>query len=346
VSRSRGNSNRRSRAPVAFGFMALMLIAAVAAMGLYARGQLEPASASHGKAVTLAVASGEALSTLASDLEQQGLVRSAFWFEQFARIKGLSSKLQPGGYLLDSGMGPSAIIAKLEGKPDTAPGHVVLTEGMTAADMARRIGESHVGHGITAEAYLKEMRTGTFNMPLPALPRGVTLEGMLFPDSYDVPDNATAHDLIQLQLDTFGHKAAPILAGDPNPYQKLIEASLVEREARFADDQPKVASVIENRLAIGMRLQIDAAVLYGVGVTGRSPTTDELQRDTPFNTYLHTGLPPAPISNPGVAAISATLQPAKTAFLFYVSDRCGHNHYTQTGPEHDQAVARYLDAPC
>jgi UPF0755 protein len=197
---------------------------------------------------------------------------------------------------------------------------------------------------------MAEVQTGSFNEPfLAGRPPGASLEGFLFPDTYTFAKGASAHQVVQAQLDDFAKRAAPLLATPPrslSAYQLVVMASIIEREARFDDDRPKVASVLYNRLDRGMYLQVDASVLYGLGVFGRAPTADELHKDTPYNTYMHAGLTPTPIANPGLASLQAAAAPAQTAFLFYVSDGCGHNHYSTTQAEHDQQAARYVNSPC
>jgi len=121
----------------------------------------------------------------------------------------------------------------------------------------------------------------------------------------------------------------------------VIIASLIEREARFDQDRPLVASVIYNRLAQGWPLQIDATVLYAKGVWQATVTTDDRKVVSPYNTYLHTGLPPGPIANPGIKAIDAALQPAQTGYFFYLSDPQGHNHYAKTNDEFNQLLKQY-----
>jgi UPF0755 protein len=330
-----------------FGVIAALVIAGAAggAVLLYGRGQLEPVSGTHGKAVTVTVTSGETLDGVTSDLAGHGLIKSSFWFGQYARFKGLAEHLHAGQFKLDSGMGASAIITALEGTPDAAPGRLVLAEGLTVDQMADKVASA--GLGISRDQYLGAVAHDTFKAPFLSLrPAGDTsLEGFLFPDTYDVPQGATAHDVVQMQLNDFAAKAAKLLPASGG-YDRLIIASIVEREAKFGDDQPKVASVILNRLEQGMNLQVDATVLYGLHKVGSPMSPADQQTDTPYNSYLHPGLPPTPISNPGVATLTAAMNPASTPFLFYVTDGCGHNHYSETEAEHEQAVARYLGAPC
>ena len=334
---------------ITFALLGVLLVLAIAGGGvaLYGRSQLEAPAAAHGQPVEVEVHSGETVHELAVDLEKRGLIRSAFWFEWFARFKSLSANLRAGRFKLDRGMGASAVIGRLEGPPDVQLVRVVLPEGLTAAQMAKRVGDS--GAGITADQYLAEVNTGQFDEPfLKGRPAGTSLEGFLFPDTYDVPKGATAHQLVQMQLDVFAKRAGALVAAPPHglsPYQLVTVASMVEREAHFADDRPKVAAVVYNRLAQGMNLQVDATLLYGLHISGPL-TDDQIHQDTPYNTYIHPGLPPTPIANPGVAALQAAAQPANVQFLFYVSDACGHNHYSTTVEQHNAAAATYLNSPC
>jgi UPF0755 protein len=335
---------------IAFAVVAVVAVLAVVGGGLvlYGRAQLEAPAAAHTAVVTLDVQSGESVDQLATDLQSHGLIRSSFWFGWFARVKGLGSNLQAGKFKLDSGMGASAIIQRLSAAPEVTVHKLVLAEGLTARQMAQKVGDA--GLGITADQYLAEATSGSFDEPfLAGRPAGATLEGFLFPDTYSVPDGTTAHQLVKMQLDDFAQRAAPLLATPPHgltAYQMVVMASVIEREARFDDDRPQVASVLYNRLSKNMLLQVDASVLYGLHVFGRSPTADELKVDTPYNTYLHPGLPPTPIASPGLASVQAAAHPATTQFLFYVSDACGHNHYSTTVQQHDQQAAKYLNSPC
>lgn len=334
-----------------FGIVAMLVALGVVAGGglVYGRTQLEAQSPTHGKAVTIQVGPGESLDQVVADLDGRGLIKSPFWFKLYARYKGLAGGLHPGQYRVDDGMGASAIVGKLIGVPDVHINRLVLTEGMTAAQMAHQV---ETTLGIPAAQYLREVGSGTFSEPfLAGRPPGASLEGFLFPDSYDIPATATAHDVVQRQLDSFAGKGAPALTTSRNPqnlstYQLVVLASLVEREARDPADRGLVAGVLDNRLAKGMLLQVDASVLYGVGAVGRSPTTDELAGDTPYNTYLHPGLPPTPIANPGHASLLAAAQPASTNALFYVSDGCGHNHYARTDAEQEDNKRKYVGTPC
>ncbi|MGI8847898.1 MAG: endolytic transglycosylase MltG [Candidatus Dormibacteria bacterium] len=336
----------RGRIIVVVLLVALVLLGAAGGGALlFGRPQLEPVSNNHANIVAVTVTAGEGLDAVSSDLSAKGLLRSKFWFTLFARFKGLGDHLQPGMFKLDSGMGASAIIAKLEGPADVPPRRLLLAEGLTADQMASKVDAAQLG--VTREQYLQALQRDHFNAPFLSMrPAGVTsLEGFLFPDSYTVPMGATAHDIVQMQLDDFSQRVLPALSPS-NPYGSLVIASILEREAKFADDRPLVAAVINNRLARGMRLQVDATVVYGLNKVGEAMSVSDRQVDTAYNSYLHAGLPPTPISNPGLANVQPAVAPARTDDLFYVSDTCGHNHYARTGADFEALKQKYLGTPC
>jgi UPF0755 protein len=343
---SRGR--QRGRAAIVFAILGAVIVLLVAGGGgtlFYARAQLGAPADSHGTPVALDIASGEDVAAVASDLEARGLIRSSFWFSQYARLKNLGSDLHSGRFMVDSGMSAGTIISVLSAQPNGSRRKVSLAEGLTAEQMGHAIGAA--GIGITQAEYLEQVRHGTFSAAfLAGKPAGFSVEGYLFPDTYEVPDRATAHDLIQLQLDNFGRQLAGVGVPASSAYQTVILASILEREAKFDADRPLVASVIENRLAASMDLQVDATVLYGLHLIGRDGDTVDTTVDTPFNSYLHPGLPPAPISNPGRKALEAAAHPSQTSNLYYVSDGCGHNHYAVTDQEFLAIKSQYVGKAC
>ncbi|MGH7721649.1 MAG: endolytic transglycosylase MltG [Candidatus Dormibacteria bacterium] len=342
----RGGRRRSGAIFLIVGIVILLVVLGGGSL-LYGRTQLEPPASAAGSPVTITVRSGEGLDSLIGDLATHGLIRSTFWFGWYARLQGLSSKLVAGNFVLDDAMSASFIVQRLEGQPQIATRHVLLTEGLTAAQMGARLAAA--GLRISADRYLAEVRGGTFNEPfLGGRPPGASLEGFLFPDTYDIPANATAHDVVQMQLADFANKAMPLFQGlSPQKlYSALTVASITEREARFDADRPLVAGVIDNRLAAGQLLQVDSTVLYGLGISSGALSAQQLATDTPYNSYIHSGLPPTPIANPGASSISAAVHPASTPYYYYISDCSGHNHYSVTDQEHEQQIAQYLSKPC
>ncbi|MHB8718095.1 MAG: endolytic transglycosylase MltG [Candidatus Dormibacteria bacterium] len=344
-----GRQGERGRLGIVFALVAVLMVVLAGAGGLflYGRSQLDAPSATRTAAVSVTVRQGESLDSVVADLAAKGVIRSSFWFGWYAKLQGLGSHLVAGTFQLDRGMSASYIVRTLEGPPLVQYHKLLLTEGLTAEQMASRVAAA--GLGITAQQYLDEVKHGSFSEPfLAGRPAGASLEGFLFPDTYSIPDKATAHDVIELQLQDFARKALPAF-GNVSPqqlYRTLIIASIVESEARFSADHALVASVIDNRLAANYPLEVDSTVIYGLGLTSDVLTQQELQQDTPYNTYIHAGLPPTPISNPGLISIDAALHPATTDYFFFVSDGCGHNHYSVTAAQHQQQVNQYLGQPC
>lgn len=341
---------RRGGRTIAIVFLAcaVIVIVLIASVGLYGRSQLEAPSSDHSTTKVITVHDGESVDDVITALSDAGLIKSSTWFSLYARFKGLGS-VAAGDYRLDTGMGASAIVAALQATPDAKAPTIVLTEGMTAQQMATKI--ARAGLGITADQYLQEVEHGTFSESfLAGRPAGAALEGFLFPDTYAVPAGTSAHGLVQMQLDAFAAKAEPVLGGPSSAgltaYRSLILASIVEREARTDADRPKVAGVLVNRLSQGMMLQVDATVAYGLGIPGQEPNSDQLKQDTPYNTYTRKDLPPTPISNPGVASITAAMTPASIPDLFYVSDGCGNNHYAVSESDFEKIKAQYVGQAC
>ena len=176
-------------------------------------------------------------------------------------------------------------------------------------------------------------------------------EGYLFPDTYLIPKDADIDKVISIMRNNFNSKIAEagISGDDPNLARYVIIASLIEREAKHDADRSLVSSVINNRLRIGMKLDIDATIQYALGYQEnekrwwkKSLTREDLRLESPYNTYLNNGLPHLPISNPGIVAIKAALNPADTDYLYYVSDSSGKNHYAQTIEGHNANIKTYL----
>ncbi len=337
----------RGRLGVLFALIGVVVVVALlaGAVFVYGRIQLEAADTGSESPTVVTVTPGESLDQLATSLENKGLIKSALFFSAYARIRGV--QLHAGGYQMDSAMAASEIIKVLEGPRYCEPVTFVIPEGFTIDQIAERIAATK-GLDITKADYLAALTqsgyTATF---LSIRPAGDTsLEGFLFPATYVVPDCATAHQVVQQQLDAFKGNIAPKLPSSPTQaYDDLITASIIQAEARFAADFPLVASVVNNRLAAHMDLQIDAIVMYGLHLSGEPMSTADEGINTPYNSYLNPGLPPTPIDSPGLATLGGALAPASTSYLFYVTDACGHNHYSVTEAVHEQQVSQY-EASC
>jgi UPF0755 protein len=293
--------------------------------------------------VRVVVAPGSTFHEVADTLHRVGLVDSTLVFDLYARYYHLDRNVQAGAYVISRNKDMPQILQALQ---TAIPEEVFITipEGYTIQKTATMLDK---GTLIKGSDYLQVAKQGQFDYDfLATRPPGASLEGFLFPDTYLVPRTVTAKQLVTLQLDAFKKlwdQTRRDLAAKRklNALQALTIASMIEREARFDEDRPMVASVIYNRLAGGWPLQIDATVLYAKGVWQSTVTLDDLKIESPYNTYLHTGLPPGPIANPGLKAIDAALKPADTGYFFYLSDSQGHNHYAKTNDEFNQLKRQY-----
>lgn len=300
---------------------------------------------------------GESVASVARRLEEAGLITDAELFRRYLRYHRLDVGMQAGQFRLARSMTMMEIALRLQ--RGQAPGVLVtVPEGWRAGQIADALERLGVMEG---QAFLREVEMGataaaklgsyTFLSDLPA---GASLEGYLFPDTYELPEQATPEDLLQRMLDTFGRKAAPLLESTPHPdglstHQVLTLASIVEREAVIPEERPLIAGVYLNRLRRGMRLEADPTVQYAMGyqpATGqwwKTPVSLEEYAtvDSPYNTYLHPGLPPGPICNPGLDSIRAVLQPQESEFLYFVARGDGSHVFARTFEEHARNVRRH-----
>ncbi|MGA9776497.1 MAG: endolytic transglycosylase MltG [Candidatus Dormiibacterota bacterium] len=318
------------------------LVAGGAVLAVVGRRELEPVQANHQQQVVITVSRGESLQRLVDDLGAKGLVRSRFFFGMYADVRGLGFKLHSGKFILDRGMGPSELVAVLEGPSSQLPITVQVQDGLWAGQEAAVLQRDGL---FSAASYAAQVRSGSFSgISLPSgAPAGASWEGMAFGDTYQVSPKVTAHQFLRLQLSDFEKEVAPELASGAaqvglTPYQVLVLASIVGAEATTAHDRALVAGVFFNRLRLGMPLQSDVTILYALAAAGQSASKFTTQFASPYNTYLHQGLPPGPINSPGVGPVDAVLHPATTNYLYFVSLPSGKMLFAVTAAQHQQQV--------
>jgi UPF0755 protein len=263
-------------------------------------------------------------------------VKHARAFEIRADADGYATRFMPGTYTFRTNEPYEALVAKLlEGtKADTV--RVSIPEGTTLRQAAAIV--SDAVKTIPEHAYIKVARDDPPPFKLQGYKKGSTLEGMLFPATYDVlPKKASAYGFVKTQLSTFDTYFGKVdmkraKAANLTEYDVVIIASMIDREAQAPSERPVVAAVIWNRLRKDMLLQIDATIQYALGKTKPVLTYDDLKIDSPYNTYKHLGLPPTPISNPGLAALKAAANPSDDKYLYYVArnDGTGRHYFSTT----------------
>ncbi|MGA2164338.1 MAG: endolytic transglycosylase MltG [Solirubrobacteraceae bacterium] len=225
---------------------------------------------------------------------------------------------------------------------------ITIPEGETRGQIARIA----TGEGLSGSYLVAARRSSLLDPARYGAPAGTpNLEGFLFPATYELYAGSPARHLLALQLQAFEEnfgrsEIRRARALHITPYQLLIVASMVEREALLERDRPKVAAVIYNRLRLGMALGIDATIRYALNDFSAPLTEAQLQTNSPYNTRTHVGLPPTPISNPGVAAIEAAAHPANVPYLYYVNDAdgCGDLVFSTSDAEFEHNAAAYQEA--
>ena len=313
----------------------------------------QPVSTNQGQTIAVVVQNGDSTLQIANELQAKGLIRNAIAFRIWARIKGLDTHLQAGAYNLSTNMTIDAIISQLL---NAQPDYIVVSipEGLRIEQIAQRLGAAGIPKFNTQEFLKYTKNPAQFpdkaKYPiLKSIPSGSGMEGLLFPDTYLIPVNATAGDVVNLMLKEFNDKVQQnhldVLAKQNHMslYQMVILASIVEREIRVDKDRPLVASVYWNRIyrqnneTVGL-LEADPTVQYArdsqPGTTSYwKPLQDvggNIAPKSPWNTYINKGLPPTPICNPGLASMLAAAAPAKKDNYFFYSKKDGTNVYAKT----------------
>lgn len=301
---------------------------------------LEPASPSDTSAITVDVTSDKSFKELAQELEQRGLVRTSLSLRVIARLQKIDKELKAGEYALSPSMTPEEILAKIV-RGETVLRRATVREGLRSSE----IGALFEAAGITAKADFDQAladRSLAEELGIPA----PSLEGYLFPDTYSFPRNTPARKIIAAMKAQFdSHWGAEWSARAQElgrtRHEIVTLASIIEKESGSAEEQPRIASVFYNRLRVGMRLQSDPTVIYGITNFNGNLTKADLLAPTPYNTYVIDGLPPGPIANPGLSALTAALYPETTGLFFFVGNGMGRHVFSANLDDHNRAVDQF-----
>ena len=331
----------RTRVGVALALLGLvvLLVAATAAGSwwyVFVRPTVPDVTA--GQPVQIEIVQGASTAAIAGQLAAAGVVPNANRFRLESRRAEVDGQLRAGVYDLQTGMAYDQVIAELRAGPVISYVTVTIPEGWVIEEIAERVERDT---GIPAAEFEALANGGYDEFPreyLSDVPEG-SLEGYLFPKTYRVEEGGTARDVIEMMLDQFetelaGVDIAASEARGLSLHELVTIASIIERETKVAEERELVSSVIHNRLDEGMRLQVDATIEYLLPGTRFRLTNDDLQIDSPYNTYRNSGLPPGPISNPGLASLKAAAAPADTEYIYYVlTDPDGSRTFTETYQE-------------
>jgi uncharacterized YceG family protein len=277
--------------------------------------------------VTVVIPPHSSVSKVGDLLEHDGVISSSFFFQLRATLSGDRGSLRAGTYHLKKDMSYGSVLSILTKAPPPVPTTgLTITPGRTR----RQIDALLRAQGVTGSYYAATRSSPRLNPTAYGAPRGTkSLEGFLFPDTYQLREPVSISALVADQLTDFNRQFATVNLGyvrsqHLSAYDVLIVASMIEGEAQTASDRALVASVIDNRLRLGMPLQIDATTRYATNNYTAPLTTTQLNSPSPYNTRTHKGLPPTPIDNPGLAAIQAAAHPAHTGYLYFVVRPCGN----------------------
>ncbi len=285
---------------------------------------------------------GATAAEIARQLENEGVIRSQLAFRGLTRVRRLETAVQAGEYRFPAHMTLDQVLERVTTAGAQVAVWVTIPEGFTAREIAAMLAERRLGdEGELSEYFL--------HTPLDLGPgmRTKNLEGYLFPNTYLMPVATTPAALARIMTDQF--KAE--LPNDALARAKRLRlslpqivtlASLIEREAKADDERRLMAGVYYNRMRRKMPLEVDASIEYTFAEHKTVITKADLARDTPYNTYLHLGLPPTPIANPGRPSLWAAFDPQPSEYLFYVYKGNGHHAFSRTLAEHNANVARYL----
>lgn len=323
----------RKKVLLAFLFL---LLAVGSAAGCISYELNRPAGSGLKKEIT--IARGETVRQIAEKLGKEGLIRSGNLFIVYVTLKGLAPQIEAGRYEIPPTLSMFQVIGLLR--------HGSFDIRLTFLEGWRR--EEYLEYALTylpveSESFTKEFLTETEG-----------LEGYLFPDTYFVAQDLSAKELVTTLKENFDKKYAQV--AEAIAKQKLTEkqavilASLIEREARRPEERAIIAGIFLERLELGMPLGVCATVQYALGYQEEEKTwwkkvitiDEDTKIDAPYNTYKYVGLPPGPISNPGLAALNAVANPQASEYLYYLHDKEGSIHYAKTLEGHNQNVAQYL----
>jgi UPF0755 protein len=320
-------------------FLCLLVLAVVQGRKLLDdRSTSETTTADAAGSIKVTIKQGMSTTQVGQLLQRSGVIESTTVFVDLVKERGSENKLQPGTYTLPKDIKLELLVDQLEKGAGAELLKITIAEGLSAGQIAASLTEKGTVNG---DEYMQLAgQPAKFTVPKigDATVTVGTLEGLLFPSTYSLVEGS-AETLIKEQLAAFATKTADLPWDNAKtlgvtPYQIVIIASMIEKEASVADERAKVAAVIYNRLQKNMPLQIDATVRFALSKWTGALTDSDLKTSSPYNTRVNKGLPPGPISNPGVAALTAALEPADVDYLYYVlADDKGNHFFTASYEE-------------
>lgn len=307
----------------------IILALLIISLGWWTRGTA-PANSKDKSPKIFIIENGQGVRAIAKNLKDQKLIKDPIAFFLLTKQLGLDSKIQAGSFRLNPSMTAKEIANQLT--VGTLDIWITIPEGQRAGEITDNLEKNMPNYNPSWESVLEKN------------------EGYLFPDTYLIPKDADIDAIVKIMRSNFDTKFKTLNTSNVNlTDQEIVTlASLIEREARHAEDRPIVSSVIHNRLDIGMKLDIDATLQYIKGYDTATKkwwpnniTNEDKKSSSLYNTYGRAGLPPTPISNPGLSSLEAAVNPSDTPYLYYITDKNGVNRYAKTLNEHEENISKY-----
>lgn len=289
-----------------------------------------------GENIYMVVKPGTTASEISDRLTHLGVIDSRLRFWWLMKLQGDAGKFKTGTYAFTLHMDEQAVLDKLVAG-DTTVVKFTIPEGFGIKEIAKRLADEGLVDEQEFLAEAKDFAPYDYMKKRPNV--RYAAEGYLFPDTYVIHSDVSAEGIMKMMAEDFNTRLTPALrqqaaAKGLSIHDLVTLASLVEKEARYDEDRPIIAQVFFKRLQMGMPLQSDTTLQYLMAGPKEDVSIEDTKIDSPYNTYQHEGLPPGPIASPGMKSILAVLNPANTDYLYFVADRQGHNHYSQTYDEH------------
>lgn len=317
--------------------LGVILLLALAGVSWWAWQGLQPVQPGSSEEIEIVIPKGSSVKAISEQLANEGLIRSPIHFQLIVQQKGLANQIQAGSFSLSPGLSTDEIATQLtQGTNDV---WITIKEGWRAAEIGEYVASVLPQFDTTGEVFAQEC---------------LAYEGFLYPETYLVPKEYDTKQVCQLLRRQYGtvvtmEMREAIHSAGYTEEEIITLASIVEREAKRPADMKIVAGILLNRLELGMPLQVDATLQYIKGYNESTqtwwptPLAADKQLDSPYNTYQNPGLPPGPISNPGLNAISAAIYPTPSDYLYYISNSAGTQmHYAQTYEQHQANIEQYL----
>ena len=293
---------------------------------------------------------GESVQQIADNLQDKNLISETDLFKFYVWKEKLAGKLQAGNYELSPAMPITEIVDLfVGGKIKSDEIKITIPEGFLNKEIDERLADNNL---IEKGEFIKFNEDNNLDLSkyefLKDKPENIGLQGYYFPDTYIYYKDSTIENIVIKMLDNFNRKLSQDLREEiknqnKSVFEIIILASIIEKEAGFVKDMGKVASVFQNRLDIGKALESDATVNYITGSGRTQSTYDDLEIDSPYNTYKYPGLPPTPISNPGIEAIKAAIYPEETSYFYFLTKKDGETIFSVSYDEHLRNKNKYLN---